>query len=615
MKRILAKDLAANVLQLPRLAIPPLEVTAERYRTSVVPLKPAETLKPHFQKLDMFVSSSATALQNALVEADKAAAASGGYPYSYIEPIWDKTYLCNRAPLLVNTNPAIFVKRLKNAGNTQVGVAAAIVHSIAKWVQNVLKQGVEVRNTDLDVSPLLRQFGAALIPGETADEFHTTPLEKLRHIIVLHDGHPYAVRVFDDNQVPLERAVIQRCIEFLLSITPDADNTTSISLLTASSRQTWAGAYAELVKTPENAETLKKMQEGMVVVCLDTKKWEGDNKLVNGAMLHGNQEESENRWYDKHQIIVSADGQVAFNFEHSGSDGVQWARWVGDVISGVESADAGSATAAATAAASIDAARVTPLVEHLHVTIGKAFAGRIRSARTEALELIANTALEDVRLPFGKKQIKQLGVSPDAFVQMCYQVAFHKCRNKLAPTYEASSTSRFFHGRTETIRSATQEMLALAEAVNKETKEVAAVSETTQAALVGLVKAASNRHIALVKASVNGEGVDRHLTALRQLAVSRNDEAALNFFNDDVYKSCSTWTLSTSNMSYAWMDRFAFGPVTHNGYGLGYVVDEQEVRIVLSAFNSSPSTNVSDLKAAITWAATCLYDVLGGPKA
>ncbi|RNF25619.1 carnitine/choline acetyltransferase [Trypanosoma conorhini] len=608
MKRVLAKDLSANVLKLPRLPIPSLEQTAERYRASILPLKPTETAKAHFLKFDMFVSSSGATLQKALVAADKAAEAEGGYPYSYIEPIWDRMYLSNRAPLPVNTNPSILIKKVQNMGETQASVAATLVCGIARWVRNVLKEGVEVRGADMDLSPLLRQLGASLFPGEKADEFHTTPLEKLRHIIVLHDGHPYTVRVFDDQQVPLEQTVVQQCLEYILSITPDTDNTTPVSVLTAANREVWAGAYAELVKTPVNAETLQKVHEGMVVLCLDSNKWHNEDQLKNGAMLHGNKEEAENRWYDKHQIIVSADGEVAFNFEHAGSDAVHWARWIGDVLQDIEQ------SAPAPTAAAVDATQVTALVEPLRVTFGKAFAGHIRSARTEALDLIANTALGHLHLPFGAAQLKQLGVSPDAFVQMCFHVAFHKCRNKLAPTYEAASTARFFHGRTETIRSATQEMLKLAEAVNRETKEDAAPDETGRGALLALIKAASERHVTLARAASNGEGVDRHLTALNRLAVERGDNTALNFFNDEAYKTCCKWTLSTSNVSYPWMERLVFGPVTPNGYGLGYVVDEDEVRIMLSAFTRSPSTNVEDLKAAIQHSATRLHQALSAAK-
>jgi hypothetical protein len=39
---------------------------------------------------------------------------------------------------------------------------------------------------------------------------------------------------------------------------------------------------------------------------------------------------------------------------------------------------------------------------------------------------------------------------------MAYQIAFYKLHKKQAPTYEACATRSFWHGRTETIRSATK---------------------------------------------------------------------------------------------------------------------------------------------------------------
>ncbi|KAG8339232.1 putative Choline Carnitine o acyltransferase [Trypanosoma vivax] len=632
MKRIAVKELTSNVLRLPRLPVPRLEATVERYRASITALKSAEKARGHLSKLDAFMSSSGPLLQSALIEADQAAATSGTYPYSYIEALWDDMYLNNSKPILVHTNQAIITKKLQNAGDTQAAVAAAVVHSIVTWVYRAVREGVEVRDEKWDLSPLLRQFGASRIPGETRDEFRTTSLEKLRHIIVLHDGHPYAVRVFDEQQVPFDRALMQKSIEYILSITPDSDNTTPVSVLTAGSRQTWASAYAELVKTPENAENLKKIQEGIIVLCLDTEKWGVDSKLMNGAALHGNSTEAENRWYDKHQVIVSVDGHVAINFEHSGSDSMQWVRWVGDIIESIERPEGKvAATASATVAAAMEPARVVSLVQPLTLTFGKTFASHIRSARAEALDLISGTALEDVTLPFGSAQLGQLGVSPDAFVQASLHVAFHKCRNKLAPTYESSSTAGFFHGRTETIRSATREMLALAEAVNAGSRDTGktkastlqgeeiveavgsdSVSTPTPSAVeqVALVKAATDQHVTLLKAAASGEGVDRHLMALWKLAIDRKDAAGLSFFNDEVYKLCSTWKLSTSNVSAPWVERFMLGPVTANGYGVGYTIDEKETRLTLSAFTSSPSTDVGDMKAAVKCAAVSICGLL-----
>ena len=53
---------------------------------------------------------------------------------------------------------------------------------------------------------------------------------------------------------------------------------------------------------------------------------------------------------------------------------------------------------------------------------------------------------------FGNSRIKQLKMSPDAFVQMGIQLAYYKDQDEFALTYESGLSRLFKFGRTETIR-------------------------------------------------------------------------------------------------------------------------------------------------------------------
>lgn len=55
----------------------------------------------------------------------------------------------------------------------------------------------------------------------------------------------------------------------------------------------------------------------------------------------------------------------------------------------------------------------------------------------------------------GKNDCKKKSIGPDAFMQLAFQVAYHKVTNQFVPTYESCSTAAFKHGRTEAIRSCT----------------------------------------------------------------------------------------------------------------------------------------------------------------
>ena len=66
---------------------------------------------------------------------------------------------------------------------------------------------------------------------------------------------------------------------------------------------------------------------------------------------------------------------------------------------------------------------------------------------------------------YGKNYMKQYRMSPDAWVQLIKQLAFHKMFGRPGVTYESAQTRKFQLGRTEVIRSASNESKAWAEAM------------------------------------------------------------------------------------------------------------------------------------------------------
>lgn len=634
MKRISAKELGQNVFRLPRLPIPTIAATADRYRSSTRALWTPEVATTHLTKLDKFLESSAPVLQKHIVDTDKAAAAAGVAPFSYVEALLEQSALGSRTPLEVNMNSGFVLQSgLPGTDNTQSGVASAFVYGVACWIHEVRTTGLALpvaapvatstasggsagvaasTSMPYDVSPLLTEFGRSLIPSKTTDVLHTTPLERLRHVIVLHDGHPYLVRVFDEAGNVLDRALIQKAFEFVLSITPDQDNTSPVSVLTAGSRAVWGQAYEELIKTPENAEVLRLFHESIIVVCLDSNAWGDDGSLAEASALHGSKEELENRWYDKHQLIVSADGRCALNFEATASDRVHWATWIGEVLA-IMSRQGGSGLSTD----HVDGTKLNGIVKHLSITYGKSFVPHIRNARKEALSLVSDTAVYSIHLPYGRTQLSALKVDAEAFVQMCAQLAVYKLRNRLHPSSGLCSTAGFFHGTTEILRSVTAEMQSLASTVAQYEAagtSAAAMDSNAREKVANLIYAASSRHVSLASEASNGEGIDRHLMALHNIARINGDKAALAFFDDELYLKSSAFVLNTSEFSRPWLRYYSFGPSDVNGYGLGCVIDATEVRLSLSAFPDSPATNVSELKASMLWAADTLYTVLA-PKA
>lgn len=66
---------------------------------------------------------------------------------------------------------------------------------------------------------------------------------------------------------------------------------------------------------------------------------------------------------------------------------------------------------------------------------------------------------------YGKEYIKKFKASPDAWAQLVKQLAFHKMFNRPGVCYESCQTRKYQLGRTEVIRSASNESKAWAEAM------------------------------------------------------------------------------------------------------------------------------------------------------
>lgn len=95
---------------------------------------------------------------------------------------------------------------------------------------------------------------------------------------------------------------------------------------------------------------------------------------------------------------------------------------------------------------------------------------------------------------FGKGFMKKARISPDAFFQLAMQLAYKRDSNgKRALTYEASVTRLFAQGRTETVRSLSNESAAFVDAMLD--------PSTTPADRVAKLKAAAEQHANLYKVS------------------------------------------------------------------------------------------------------------------
>lgn len=150
---------------------------------------------------------------------------------------------------------------------------------------------------------------------------------------------------------------------------------------------------------------------------------------------------------------------------------------------------------------------------------------------------------------YGKNAIKTHKASPDAWVQMVKQLAFYRLHNRPGITYESCQTRKYLLGRTEVIRSASNESKAFCEAMlSPKTPDV----EREKA-----FRKAVTRHIQYSAWAADGQGVDRHMFGLKKLVKEGEEMPAV--FKDPIHARSAHWELSTSQLSSKYLDGWGYG--------------------------------------------------------
>lgn len=165
---------------------------------------------------------------------------------------------------------------------------------------------------------------------------------------------------------------------------------------------------------------------------------------------------------------------------------------------------------------------------------------------------------------------KKHRVSPDAIMQLGFQLAYAKQCNEYVGTYESCSTSAFRHGRTETVRPCTTATKQLCDAIIKARQSSQGL---TDIALRQMIEKCSLAHGQLIKEAAMGQGFDRHLFGLRHIGQLNGIEPDA-LYSDAAYKKINCNILSSSTLTSPGLLAGGFGPVEPNGYGIGYNIQD-----------------------------------------
>ncbi|KAJ8978412.1 hypothetical protein NQ317_008487 [Molorchus minor] len=613
--------------KLPKLPLPPLERTLEKYEKTLRPL-----LKEHEQdrlhniiekfgapgglgpKLQLYLMERREKMEN------------------WADEYWlNDMYLYIRETIVINSNPGMvfpprkFTTILDVARFTARLIDAALNH---KDILNRRALPLERATSREPGQPLCmdqyyRILGGCRIPGRKRDSQYVAMLPKngeqlSEHVIVICRSQLYCVPVQAGDRGRLTEDEICAMLLYVLDDAPCLSNPPPVGLLTGWKRTLWAEAKEDLMKDDRNRRNLDLIVKSLLVVCLDEGLPTSFNcRLPRGGqghmagtrdetnlahqMIHGggSTHNSGNRWYDKTiQLIISGDGACGLCYEHSNAEGVA-------VIQLVEKlwkhADSLPATSEVPAACSSH----LPHPERLEWVLESTDYKRIEEVALFLDSIIKDLDFQVYRFQgYGKDFMKSCKVSPDVYIQLfILQLAYYKLYGKLTATYESASTRRFRSGRVDCIRPATPEALAWVTSMSqpKEGDDLSnkkffiskrvyweqslsvaikwffgqqvtfhLVSDEKKLLLwTEAVRAQTSEMVD----NILGQGIDIHILGLREAARETSPTAACplpDLFTDPSYRIANKFLLTTSQVATSTDSFMGYGPVEPDGYGASY---------------------------------------------
>ncbi|KAK9471422.1 acyltransferase ChoActase/COT/CPT [Dipodascopsis tothii] len=618
--------------KLKKLPIPPLEESIKRYLAAVKPLQTPREHEDTQAAAAEFLQKHGPELQQKLI---KYAASRS----SYIEQFWYDSYLNFDNSVVLNLNPFFLLEDDPTPERSnQVNRAASLTVSALSFVRALRREELTpdmVRGKPLCMYQYSRIFGTARIPTENGCVIQSDYTSK--HIVVLARSQFYWFDVLDDNSdiIMTEKDIAQN----LETIIADAQNTPvteaakgAVGVLTAENRRIWANLRDVLTRDTgddaepsNNQECLRAIDSALFVLCLDYSSPETASELSKNMLCGTNVIEKgvqvgtcTNRWYDKLQIIVTKNGHAGINFEHTGVDGHTILRFVSDMYTDTIMRFARSINGNAPslwASESPDPAKrdpasfgnVTTTPHKLEWTMIPELSLALRFAETRLADLIHQNEFEVLEFEhYGTNFIKDMGFSPDAYVQMAFQAAYYALYGKVECTYEPAMTKYFLHGRTEAIRTVTDESVAF---VRKFCEDAPGRQK------IEFLRKACEAHVARTRECSQGLGQDRHLYALycmhqrgledqlermymEQAAVDGDDSSSdissspkrpaptlevPQLFADRGWDKLNNTIISTSNCGNPSLRLFGFGPTSQDGFGIGYVIKDDSISICASS--------------------------------
>uniref|UniRef100_A0A8C2H836 carnitine O-palmitoyltransferase n=1 Tax=Cyprinus carpio TaxID=7962 RepID=A0A8C2H836_CYPCA len=497
---------------------------------------------------------------------------------------WEEyVYLRSRSPIMVNSNYYGMDFLYVTPTSTQAARAGNTITALFLYRRKVNREELNPSRIPGTVIPLCaaqceRMFNTTRTPGEETDVLQHW--QDSEFVAVYHRGRYFRLWVYRAGRLLSPREIQYQIQRILDDPSPPSPGEDKLGALTAGNRTPWAQMRKQFFSSGVNKRSLDCIEKAAFFVTLDDQEegMMGENPSVNldryaKSLLHG---KCYDRWFDKSfSVVVYKNGKNGLNAEHSWADAPIVAHlWE---VSFTLATDAFHLGYTADGNCKGEIEHFLPPPQRLSWDIPL----QVQMQVSESLA-VAQALADDVDChvfpfrEFGKGRIKKMKLSPDSFVQLALQLAYYRDRGTFCLTYEASMTRLFREGRTETVRSSSNESCAFVLAL-----EAGEDREHCHK----LLRKAAEKHQNLYRLAMTGSGIDRHLFCL--YVVSKYLGVESPFLKEVLSEP---WRLSTSQTPVQQMELFdlvnhpefislggGFGPVADDGYGVSYIIMGEEM--------------------------------------
>ncbi|XP_041110577.1 carnitine O-palmitoyltransferase 1, liver isoform-like isoform X2 [Polyodon spathula] len=519
---------------LPRLPVPRVDDTIERYLESVRPLLDDE----HYNRMEIlaneFKKDPAPRLQKYLI-------LKSWWATNYVSDWWEEyIYLRGRSPIMVNSNFYTMDLLYVTPTHRQAARAGNAVHAMLIYRQKLDRKEHSPMRA-LGIVPMCsyqmeRMFNTTRIPGIETDFIQH--LKDSKHMVVYHKGRFYKVWLYHGGRHLQPCELEMQFQKILDDRTEPQPGELKLAALTAGERIPWARTRVKFFSQGINKVSLDAIEKAAIFMTLDEEEQGYDKEKLRSidfyakSLLHG---KCYNRWFDKSfNLIAYKNGKLGINAEHSWAD----APIVGHMWEFVLSTD--------------------------HFLLGYTEEGHSKGDMNKM-------------------------ISPPSKLQWDIP---QEDKGEFCLTYEASMTRLFREGRTETVRSCTMESTAFVHAMKNPDKtneerlqlfHVAAEKHQNMYRLA-MTGAGIDRHLFCLYVVSKYLGIDspflkQVLSEPWRLSTSQTPQQQLNMIDLNKYPQY----ISAGG---------GFGPVADDGYGVSYIIGGEDlITFHISSKFSSPETD------------------------